>query len=174
MAHPTERFIRDVPDFPKPGIIFKDLTPLLRDGPALREAMSALESAIDWSEVTKIAAIEARGFMVGGYLAARRGLGFISIRKPGKLPADTIAEPYALEYGSDTLEVHADACADRPGVLIVDDVLATGGTASATARLVARAGGQVKGFAFLVELTFLNGRDQLGALPAVSLVNVTD
>lgn len=172
MTHPSARLIRDIHDFPKPGIVFKDLSPLLQDGDALRGAMSDLESAIDWSGVTRIAAVEARGFMIGGYLAAVRGLGFISVRKPGKLPAATISESYALEYGADTLEVHADACRGNPSVLIVDDVLATGGTARAASSLIERAGGTVKGYAFLVELSFLGGRDRLGSLPTTALVEI--
>jgi adenine phosphoribosyltransferase len=174
VTHPADRLIREIPDFPKPGIRFKDLTPLFGDGDVFERAMADLEARIDWTGVTRIAAIEARGFVIGGYLAARRRMGFIPIRKPGKLPARTIAETYELEYGHDTLEMHADACEGRPGVLVVDDVLATGGTASAAARLVERAGGEVRGFAFLLELSFLSGRDRLPDRPLVTLLTADD
>jgi adenine phosphoribosyltransferase len=170
VPHPSQRFIRDVPDFPKPGIVFKDLTTLFLRGDAFAEAMADLDRAIDWNGVDTIAGIEARGFIVGAALAARRALGFMPIRKPGKLPAATIREEYALEYGTDVLEVHADACAGRPGVLIVDDLLATGGTAVAACRLIERAGGRVRGLAFLVELAFLGGRERLGPHRAVALL----
>jgi adenine phosphoribosyltransferase len=170
MSHPSARFIRDVPDFPKRGILFKDLTTLFKDPEAFRHAMADLEALIDWDAVDLIAAVEARGFIVGGYLAARRGLGFVPIRKPGRLPAETLRETYSLEYGTDTLEIHRDACEGGKGVLIVDDLLATGGTARAAARLVEAGGGKVKAFAFLVELEFLDGRRQLDPYPVRTLI----
>jgi adenine phosphoribosyltransferase len=171
--HPSAAAIRDVPDFPKKGILFKDLTTLFRNPEAFHRAMTDLEAAIDWSGVTQLAGVEARGFILGGYLAARRGLGFIPLRKPGKLPAETLTETYTLEYGTATLEVHADACEGRPGVLVVDDLLATGGTSAAAASLLERAGGRVLGFAFLVELDFLEGRSKLRGYPVTSLIHFT-
>lgn len=170
-THPSAALIRDVPNFPKEGILFKDLTTLFRDRAGFHLAMADLEAAIDWNGVDAVAGIEARGFILGGYLAARRRLGFIPVRKPGKLPATTIAEHYELEYGTGTLEVHADACEGTPGVLIVDDLLATGGTSAAAAALLTRAGGNVIGFAFLVELDFLGGRSKLGTYPVTSLIH---
>jgi adenine phosphoribosyltransferase len=169
--HPSAAVIRDVPDFPKRGILFKDLTTLFRDPVAFHRAMADLEAAIDWSGVTQLAGIEARGFILGGYLAARRGLGFIPLRKPGKLPAKTLSESYDLEYGTATLELHADACEGKPNVLVVDDLLATGGTSAAAASLLERAGGRVVGFAFLVELDFLAGRSKLTRYPVTSLIH---
>jgi len=162
--------IRDIPDFPKPGIIFKDLTTLFREPKPFARAMTDLEARIDWTQVDVVAGIEARGFILAGYLAASRGVGCILIRKPGKLPADTIREEYTLEYGTDSLEMHRDACAAGTGVLIVDDLLATGGTARAASRLIEAGGGVVRAFAFLVELTFLNGRAELGEIPAHALI----
>ena len=167
--HTSARYIRDVPDFPKPGIVFKDLTTLFREPEPLARAMTDLEAMVDWSQVDLVAGIEARGFVVAGYMAASKGVGCVLIRKPGKLPADTIREEYTLEYGTDSLEMHRDAC---PGarVLIVDDLLATGGTARAASRLIVSGGGIVAGFAFLVELSFLHGRDALGDVPAHALI----
>jgi adenine phosphoribosyltransferase len=162
--------IRDVPDFPKKGILFKDITTLLADPEALQATLTALAVAHDGGRIDQVAGIESRGFIFGAAVAARLGAGFVPIRKPGKLPAATISESYELEYGTDTLEIHADAI--RPGqrVLIVDDLLATGGTASAAARLVRRLQGEVAGLAFVVELTFLAGRSRLEGLPVKSLV----
>jgi adenine phosphoribosyltransferase len=170
----VEKVIRNVPDFPKPGIEFKDLTTLWKDPAAFRHAMDDLEALVDWSGVTHVAAVEARGFILGGYLAARRNVGFIPVRKAGKLPADTVSETYALEYGTDTLEIHRDAGDGAPGVLILDDLLATGGTAAAACRLVERVGGRVLGAAFLVELDFLNGRAVIAPTKVTSLIRVAD
>ena len=154
--------IRDVPDFPKPGILFKDITPVLMDAELFRLATDAM--AAPWSEagITHVVAIESRGFILGGPVAQRLGAGFIPVRKPGKLPYRRERVEYDLEYGTDALEIHADACGSSARILILDDVLATGGTAAAAARLVEQVGGPVAGFAFLVELSFLGGVSRLG------------
>ena len=151
--------IRDVPDYPTPGIVFKDITPLLGDGAALRAVVSAL--ATGHGPVDKVTGIEARGFILAAPAACELGAGFVPVRKAGRLPGPTYAQSYQLEYGTATIEVHQDAF--RPGerVLIVDDVLATGGTAEATANLVRRAGAEIVGVAVILELTFLGGRAKL-------------
>jgi adenine phosphoribosyltransferase len=162
--------IRDIPDFPTPGIVFKDITPLLLDPVALDAAVSGLA---DWSrprDVQFVVAAEARGFILGAALARELGAGFVPARKPGKLPSDTISAEYILEYGVDALELHADAIAHGARVLIHDDLLATGGTARALADLVEQIGGQVVGFAFLVELAFLGGRSKLGDFDVHTLI----
>lgn len=161
-AHDPEdlgRLVRDVPDFPSPGIVFKDITPLLADGPAFQSAIEALavQVAAAGMEVDRVVGIESRGFIVGAALAARIGRGFVPVRKPGKLPWTVDTEEYALEYGTDRLEIHTDALSPGSTALIVDDVIATGGTAAATARLVGRQGVEIAGFAFLAELSFLGG-----------------
>ena len=153
--------IRTVPDFPQPGIQFKDITPLLADPRLLPLAVDALAAPFHGQGITKVVGVESRGFILGAMLATRLDAGFVPVRKPGKLPYDTLQETYALEYGSDTIEMHADAVTARDRVLIHDDVIATGGTASAAARLVERVGGTVVGFSFLVELGFLGGRAKL-------------
>jgi adenine phosphoribosyltransferase len=162
--------IRDVPDFPKPGIVFKDITTLLRDPALLRRTGDLLTGLVRDLSVEKVVAIESRGFILGGMLADRLGAGFVPVRKPGKLPWKAVRASYDLEYGSDSLEIHEDAL--RPGekVIIVDDVIATGGTANATAHLVKRLGGDLKAFVFLVELGFLGGRARLEGAPVLSLV----
>jgi len=162
--------IRDVPDFPKPGIVFKDITPLLGDPLAFRRAMDLLTVLCGDCGVDKVAAVESRGFIVGGVLAHRLGVGLVPVRKPGKLPARTVRASYELEYGTDALEIHEDALSRGDRVLIVDDVIATGGTARAVADLVERLGGQVSAYAFLVELTFLKGRDRLRGYDVLSLI----
>ncbi len=154
--------IRNVPDFPKKGIGFKDITTLLKDGAALREAVSAMWQPFQEDGVQKIAGIESRGFILGGAIAAEQGLGFIPFRKPGKLPAQTISESYSLEYGMDSIEMHVDSVGKGERILVVDDLLATGGTAAAACRLVEKLGGIVVGVSFLIELSFLSGRKQLG------------
>lgn len=166
------RAIRDVPDFPKPGIIFKDITPLLSDGALFRATTDAMASPFEGERVSHVVAIESRGFILGAPVAQRLGAGFIPVRKSGKLPARTEIVEYALEYGTDTLEIHADACdwVRHPRVLIVDDVLATGGTADATRRLVDRLGGTVVGFSFLIALSFLPGLERLQQQTIRSLV----
>lgn len=164
-------FLRDVPDFPKPGILFKDITPLLASPAALREAVQQLQR-MDFGRIDTIAAIESRGFLFGAPLALAHGVGFVPIRKPGKLPWKTSRVEYVLEYGSDAVEIHQDAV--RPGqrVLLVDDLLATGGTMGAACQLVEACGGVVAGCAFVVELAFLQGRQRLGERPVQALIRV--
>ncbi len=154
-------FVHDVPDFPKPGILFRDITPMLADGPAFAAAIEQLDELTKNVKYTRIIGIESRGFIFGAALAQRRACGFVPMRKPKKLPRATVRETYALEYGEDTLEMHEDALMEGERALIVDDVLATGGTAEAAARLVSRSRGEVAGFAFLIELDFLNGARRL-------------
>ena len=162
--------IRDIPDYPRPGIVFKDITPLLADGPVFAAVVAALAAGHDG--VTKVAGIEARGFILAAPVAAVLGAGFVPVRKQGKLPAQTFAQSYDLEYGSATLEVHIDAFAPGDRILIVDDVLATGGTAAATADLVRRTGAELVGIAVLLELAFLGGRAKLPGLEVRSLLAV--
>ena len=162
--------IRDIPDFPKPGIVFKDLTPLLLYPPALDHAVELLCRYASDRDVDLVVAAEARGFILGGAVAARTGAGFIPARKPGKLPAAVDSVEYALEYGLDALEVHNDAFGGGARVLVHDDLLATGGTARALCDLVERAGAQVVGCAFVIELAFLGGREQLDGYDVRSLV----
>ncbi len=165
-----KKLIREVPDFPKPGILFYDITTLLKDPEGFAALTEQLVSHCEAFRPEAIVGIEARGFIFGPLLAARLGAGFIPVRKPGKLPAETDEITYDLEYGQDTLQIHRDAI--RPGqrVLVVDDLLATGGTAAATCRLVENCGGKVAGLVFVVELTFLEGRKKLTAYDIVSLV----
>ncbi len=157
----VRQLIRDIPDYPKPGIIFKDITPLLADPQGFAQTTDAMAAPFASAGVTHVVAIESRGFILGGPVAQRLGTGFIPVRKPGKLPAETRREEYALEYGTDALEIHADACGHGARVLIVDDVLATGGTASATCKLVESIGATVVGFSFLITLGFLPGLERL-------------
>jgi adenine phosphoribosyltransferase len=149
--------IRDVPDFPKPGILFRDITPLLADGEALRDATRAMTAPYEKERIDRVVGIESRGFILGAIVARELGVGFIPVRKPGKLPAVKTSIEYALEYGTDKLEVHTDACERAARILIVDDVLATGGTASATCELMERLGATVVGLSFLIVLEFLTG-----------------
>jgi adenine phosphoribosyltransferase len=153
--------IRDVPDFPKPGILFKDITPVLGDATLFHSVIDDFIARTKKHEVDKIAAIESRGFLLGAPVAYALGLGLVPIRKKGKLPYHTLEESYALEYGTATLEIHEDAFQKGERVVIIDDLLATGGTARASARLVEKLGAQVVEFQFLVELAFLEGRKQL-------------
>ncbi len=162
--------IREIPDFPRPGIVFKDITPLLLDPRALDEAVSGLcELAMPW-DVDFVVAAEARGFILGAALARALGAGFVPARKPGKLPHRTVSAEYTLEYGLDALEVHADALAGGARVLVHDDLLATGGTAGALCDLVAGLGAEIAGCAFLVELAFLGGRGRLAPHDVRSLL----
>lgn len=161
MRSELERAVRTVPDFPKPGIQFKDITPILADPALLRGVVSMLAEPYAGAGITKVVGIEARGFILGSMIANRLGAGFVPVRKAGKLPYTTIRETYELEYGSDTIEMHIDAVEAEDNVLIHDDVIATGGTAAATARLVEQAGARVAGFSFLAELDFLQGRHAL-------------
>jgi adenine phosphoribosyltransferase len=165
-----EDHIRDIPDFPKPGIVFKDITPLFLDPDALRATVSALADYARSREADYIVSAEARGFVLGGAVAAEVGAGFILARKPGKLPRETSSVEYQLEYGVDALEVHADAVAGGARVLVHDDLLATGGTAEALCGLVEQAGGVVAGCAFVIELAFLHGRERLKGYDVHSLV----
>jgi adenine phosphoribosyltransferase len=162
--------IRDVPDFPSLGIVFRDLTPLLGDAEAFRLTVDALAEPFKGRKIDKVVGIEARGFILAAPVAYGLGAGFVPVRKPGKLPWRTEAQEYALEYGFDGLEVHADAVLAGDDVLIVDDVIATGGTAQAAVQLVERLGGTIAGLAFAVELTFLAGREKLEGYEIVSLV----
>ena len=162
--------VRDVPDYPQVGVVFKDITPLLADGKAFAAVVDAL--AATYGPVDKVAGIEARGFILAAPVACRLGVGFVPIRKQGKLPGATYAKDYDLEYGTATVEVLADAFAPGERILVIDDVLATGGTARATADLVRRAGARVAGLAVLLELSFLNGRAQLAELPVSALLTI--
>jgi len=166
-----KRFIREVPDFPKPGINFYDITTLLKDPTALRMTVDRFAWMFSGSHrVDKVIGIESRGFMFGPSLAYSLNAGFVPVRKPKKLPAKTVTETYDLEYGTDRLEMHADAVSPGEKVLIVDDVVATGGTALAAARMVEGLGGTVTGFGFIIELTFLPGRSKLSGYEVESLI----
>jgi len=162
--------IRVIPDFPQPGISFKDITTLLRDGEALRETVKRLAEHFKGTEVDMIVGVESRGFILGAPLAYEMGLGFTLIRKPGKLPGQVLSVEYDLEYGTDSLEIHADAFPPGTRVLVVDDLLATGGTIAAAIELIKKLSGQVVGLAFLIELAYLNGRERLSEYDIVSLV----
>lgn len=154
--------IRDIPDFPKPGIMFKDITPLLRNTAALNHCIDHMAELVADLHVDAVAGVESRGFLFGTPLAMRLDAGFIPIRKPGKLPHDTVSQEYALEYGTDTVEMHVDAVDRGQRILVVDDLIATGGTAEAACKLVEQVGGVVTGLAFVVALDFLPWRDKLG------------
>ncbi|HEU0170531.1 MAG TPA: adenine phosphoribosyltransferase [Acidimicrobiales bacterium] len=164
--------LRDVPDFPTPGLVFKDLTPLLGDVDAFRYTVDAIADHAAGLTVDKVVGMEARGFIFAAAVAYRLGAGFVPVRKAGKLPWKTVTETYALEYGSDSLDIHEDAVTPGDTVYIVDDVLATGGTAAATCTLVERVGGQIAGLAFVVELGFLGGRAKLTNHDILSLITV--
>jgi adenine phosphoribosyltransferase len=167
--------IRDVPDYPKPGIVFKDITPLLADGAAFAAVVSAMAEGSregGWGKIDKVVGIEARGFILAAPVACCLGAGFVPVRKQGKLPAATLGESYQLEYGTATVEVHVDAFQPGDRVLIVDDVLATGGTAAASARLVRRSGAEVAAVSVLLELGFLGGRARLPGVEVRSLLAV--
>lgn len=163
-------WIRDVPDFPKKGILFKDITTLLKDKEAFRKSIEMLGDLYKGAQVDKIIAVESRGFIFGSALAYNMGTGFIPVRKPGKLPAATERVTYDLEYGTDSLEIHRDAIQPGERVLIVDDLLATGGTAAGVAKLIEKLQGKVVGVAFLIELEFLKGRDKLRGYDVRSLL----
>jgi len=160
--------IRDVPDFPKPGIIFKDITPILSDPDLFKASLEIFVDRHSGSGISKVAAIDARGFIFGGAVAEKLGVGFVPIRKKGKLPYETFEESYDLEYGSAAIEVHTDAFEEGEKVLLLDDLLATGGTAAAAAKLIERAGGKVVEVDFLIELAFLNGREKLSGYEVFS------
>ena len=165
-----KKYIREVPDFPKPGILFYDITTLLQDPLALRMTVDRFVWFFAKQRIDKVVGIESRGFMFGPIVAYDLNAGFVPVRKPGKLPAEKVRESYDLEYGTDTLEIHRDAIQPGDNVLIVDDLIATGGTARATAKLVEQLGGKVAGFGFIIELTFLPGREQLHGYEVASLI----
>jgi adenine phosphoribosyltransferase len=165
-----EDLIRAIPDFPIPGILFRDITPLLKDKQGFRQAVDLFVEHFKDRKVDYVVAIEARGYMLGAPLAYAIGAGFVPVRKPGKLPYTTFSESYALEYGTNSLEVHEDALGAGDRVVVVDDLLATGGTAAATRRLLERLGATVEGFAFLIELEALNGRDALKGTDVTTFV----
>ena len=164
------KYIRDIPDFPKTGVIFKDITLLLGDKNAFQETINWITKPFLKSSIDEVVGVESRGFVFASAAAYRLNAGFVPVRKPGKLPWKTIEASYALEYGTDKLQIHQDAIQKGKRVLIVDDVLATGGTAAATVDLVNRLGGTIVGIVFLIELTFLNGRDKLKDYPFQSLI----
>lgn len=165
-----EALIRNVPDFPLPGVQFKDITTLLRDGAGFKAVIDGLVEQYRDQQIDIVAGVESRGFIFSAPVAYQLGAGLVPIRKPGKLPAETIEVAYSLEYGTNTLQVHADAFEPGARVLLIDDLLATGGTIAAAAQLVRQLGGEVVGLGFVIELLFLNGRDQLGEYPIFSLV----
>ncbi|MFM8535225.1 MAG: adenine phosphoribosyltransferase [Acidimicrobiia bacterium] len=153
--------IREIPDFPKPGILFYDITTLLRDPQGFRDTVDALAAPFMGEDIDQVVGIESRGFILGAAVAATLGCGFVPVRKPGKLPGKAHAQAYSLEYGDNALEINEDACASDQRILVVDDVLATGGTAKATLDLARKAGGKIIGIAFLIELDLLSGRSKL-------------
>ncbi|MCD6279533.1 adenine phosphoribosyltransferase [Candidatus Micrarchaeota archaeon] len=165
-----KKHIRSIPNFPKPGIDFKDITPLLREGRLMKKVADYFSDIYSGKEIDAVMAAEARGFIFGSVLAFDLNVGFVPLRKPGKLPYKTIKQEFNLEYGKDAFEIHEDAIRQGEKILIVDDVIATGGTAEAAARLVEKLGGDVVGFAFLIELSKLNGRDKIKQYRVESLV----
>ena len=166
----VKSYIRDVPDFPKKGILFKDITPLLQSAKGLAESIEGMARAVDPKTYDLVCGIESRGFIFGTALAKHVGKGFIPIRKPGKLPWKTASESYELEYGKDTIEIHVDAVESGRRVLMVDDLLATGGTMAAALKLVRRIGGEPVACCFVIELGFLDGKKRLGTVPVHSLI----
>jgi len=164
------RAIRDIPNFPKPGIVFKDITPLLANGPLFKKTIDLLAERYRGQSIDTVLGIESRGFIIGAALAYKLGAGFSVVRKPGKLPFETHRASYELEYGSDSLEIHIDAVSPGARVVIADDLIATGGTAAATAELVGKLGGTVMECAFVIELSFLNGRQKLKPYGVHSLI----
>jgi len=170
LARRARAAVRDVPDFPKPGITFKDITPVLSDGPLFRDLIAHFAKVCAGESIAAVVGIESRGFIIGAPLALALGAGFIPIRKPGKLPHTTVREDYALEYGFDALEAHADALQPGDRVLVADDVLATGGTAAAAVRLIERLGANVVAVCFLLEIAHLGGRQRLDSVPVHALL----
>jgi len=166
-----DSLIRAIPDFPIPGILFRDITPLLKDSSGFRAAIDLFVARFKNDKLDLVVAIEARGYMLGAPLAYQLGLGFVPVRKPGKLPGTKFVESYALEYGTNSLEIHDDAVGHGQRVLVVDDLLATGGTAAATGRLLQKLGAHIVGFAFLIELAALDGRKALEGYEVTSFVN---
>ena len=166
-----KKYIRSIPDFPKKGIIFRDITTLLKDRKAFKSVIDGLYAKYNNMRIDTVVSVESRGFILGSALAYRLGTGFVPVRKPRKLPSKVIKEEYKLEYGTDSLEIHLDAIHKGERVLIVDDLLATGGTVTATCNLVKRLGGEIIGIAFLIELTFLNGREKLKEYDVHSIIS---
>ncbi len=170
MPHDIQKLIRDIPDFPKPGIMFKDITPLLVNGPAFHKAIDMMAEHYKHQHIDQVVCVEARGFILGAPLAYKLGAGIVPVRKPGKLPHDTFQATYELEYGTDTLEIHKDAIPVGGRVLIADDVLATGGTVGGVLKLIEQLQGTVVGIAFLIELGFLKGREKIKGHDVFSLI----
>jgi adenine phosphoribosyltransferase len=170
LSEKLRRTIRDVPDFPKPGIIFKDITPVLKSPGLFRKVIKTLSERYRGKGITAVVAIESRGFIFGGALAERMGVPFVPVRKKGKLPYKTVSATYELEYGTDSVEMHADALQPGDKVVVLDDLVATGGTAEATARLCEELGAEVVELAFVIELAFLHPREKLSKYPVFSLV----
>ncbi len=166
-----ENYIRNIPDFPKKGIGFKDITTLIKNGPVFQQAINQLAEKFNRLGIDRVVGIESRGFIFAAALAFKWGAGVVPVRKPGKLPAKCIREEYALEYGTDAIEIHEDAIEKGQKVLIIDDLLATGGTVAATIKLLNRLGAEIVGIGFLIELDFLNGRKQLAPYPVHSLIH---
>ena len=164
------RYMRVIPDYPQPGVSFKDITTLLKEPVAFQKVVDLLAEHFCNAHVTCVCGLESRGFIFGAAVANKMGVGFIPVRKPGKLPCEVVSQDYTLEYGTGTLEMHKDAVGPNDNVLIIDDIIATGGTAKATVQLVERLGAKVAGLGFLMELSFLNGRDQLPGKEVFSLV----
>jgi adenine phosphoribosyltransferase len=171
MAEKIRKLIRDIPDFPKPGILFRDITPLLSDPIGFQYVIDTLRNRYQSTKLDKIVAIESRGFLFGTPLGYRLGVGVVPLRKPGKLPFETITQSYALEYGEATLEIHKDAVQPGERVLIIDDLLATGGTAAASVSLVRKLGAEVVEVCFVIELAGLNGRSKIEGAPVFSLIS---
>ncbi|HKI77284.1 MAG TPA: adenine phosphoribosyltransferase [Ignavibacteriaceae bacterium] len=171
MSEDLKKYIRSVPDFPKKGIMFRDITTILKEPAAFKVTATQLFEKAQNLDVNKVVGIESRGFIFGSILAERLDVGFVPIRKPNKLPAETVKETYALEYGTDTIEIHKDAIKPGDKILLHDDLLATGGTAEAAVKLIEKLGGRVLQLSFIVELSFLNGRERLKDYDVVSLVN---
>ena len=169
-AEELKNLIRSIPDFPKKGILFRDITTLLQNPRGLKKAIDEISKKYEAEDIDTVVGIEARGFIFGGAVACRLNAGFVPVRKEGKLPHETVKVTYELEYGTDTLEVHKDSIKKGARVLIVDDLLATGGTASATAQMVQGLGGDIRGIVFLIELTDLKGREKLKSYPVFSLI----
>jgi adenine phosphoribosyltransferase len=167
-----ERYIRDIPDFPEKGIIFKDITPLLKESDAFKYAVDLFVNKYKDANIDKVVSVEARGYIFGGVIAYNLGCGFVPVRKPGKLPAEIISIDYTLEYGKNTVEIHKDAINYGEKILVFDDLLATGGTVQATCKLVEKLGGKVIGCAFLITLSFLKGSEKLKNYNVFSLINL--
>ena len=170
MSPDLTAYIRDVPDFPKPGILFKDITPLLKDPDALKSAVQALAEPYRDANLASVAAVESRGFIFAAAVACELGCGFVPLRKPDKLPSETTSATYELEYGTDTIEVHVDAIHPGDRVAIIDDVIATGGTAVAAVELVQNLGGELVGISFLIDLAFLGGSARLSQYPVHTVI----